>query len=655
MREHQKQMIYDIYSALEQKKHLLAHAPCGLGKTDAALSPAITYAIRNNLDIYFLTPKISQHKIAVEVIKGLKEKYGLDVRASDIIGRKYACVHPALENLDHDTFYQTCEHMRKEKKCDFWTNIKGTTKIEEAKANILFGKILSEYGNAKTHNELIAIAEKANICPYEIMIKLASCSKIIIADYFHILVPQIRATFLAKTKKKMENSIIIIDEAHNIPKRIRDCLSVSFNNRMILRMENEIKFLGGNMKFEKEFVSWAKQELKDNKNNTNNIETNTETLISAERFNSLLAYFNMELSEIIEYFEFAGSEYIEKAKKASKTEKTNRKSALLKFAIFLRGWFEDTQSSIRILRGSGNFFSLSKRFLDPGIITSELNTAHSVILMSATLYPMAMYRDVLGLDEKRTLMKFYQSPFARSNKINIITDGITTKFSRRNVEEFAKIAKVIECAHSLKKRTAVFFPSYNVLNSVLPFIRSNPKFVQNEKMHSRDLHKLAKNFSSNGGMLIAVQGGSLSEGVDFNNGEIKTAILVGVALEELGLEIKCLIDYYQKKFGMGWEYAYLYPAVVRALQSAGRAIRKEEDKAAIIYVDERFNWQNYRKLFPSNEKFIVIKPNELEKYLRAFWEETNLKNRIERSESKERSEFKKHGTHKFFNDDRCDL
>lgn len=600
IRDHQKQMIHDIYSALEAGNHLLAHAPCGIGKTDAALSPAITYAMEHGLDVFFLTPKISQHKIAAEVAKGVAEKYNLNLRAVDLIGRRHACAHPALGGLDHDTFYQTCERLRRDEKCGFYSNARGNTKLEEAKAELLFRKLLSSYGAVKAHNEIIAESESLHACPYEIMIKLASNSKLIIADYFHIIAPQIRALFLSKTKKKLENSIVIIDEAHNLPKRVRDYLSVSFNNRMVARMETEMKSMGGDLRFEKEFVSWAKDALK----------SNPEMPLSAEQLNSPLAYFAMKPEEVADYFESAGIAYIEKA---------NRKSALLKFSKFLRGWYENTPGSIRILRGKGNFFSASKRFMDPAIITSELNKTHSTALMSATLHPMHMYRDVLGLDEKRTVMKSYPSPFPKSNKLNLIVEGTTTRYSHRNFEEFRKIGEMVDRAHAPRGKTAVFFPSYSVLSSVLQFIKAAPKFVQNERMPPRELHKLAKEFSSQGGMLIAVQGGSLSEGLDFGNGEIKTAVVVGIALEEMNLEIKSLIDYYQGKFGKGWEYAYIYPAVTRALQSAGRAIRKDEDKAAIIYLDERFSWQNYRKLFPSDEKFAVVKAEEMGKCLEAFW------------------------------------
>lgn len=600
IREHQAQMLKDVAQALEEGKHLLAHAPCGIGKTDAALAPAITYAMEHGMDVFFLTPKISQHKIAAEVIKGVAEKYSLGLRATDLIGRRHSCIHPALSDMDQDSFYQTCEKLRKEEKCPFYANARGNTKMEEAKAEILFRKILSSYGAVKTHDELIAECGEAGACPYEIMLKLSSHSKFVIADYFHLIAPQIRSLFLSKTKKKMEKSIIIIDEAHNLPKRVRDYLSVSFNNRLISRMEKEARFMGVKLRFEDEFISWAKALLGQEK----------EALADTAQLNSPLAYFRMKPDEIADYFESLGIAYI---------EKTGKKSFLLKFSKFLKGWFEQTPGSVRIIHGSGTFFSASKRFMDPGIITSELNGAHSAILMSATLHPMHMYRDILGLEGNRTLMRAYPSPFPQDNRLNLIVEGATTRYSHRTSGEFEKLARIIDNVHKIKGRTAAFFPSYKVLNSVLPFFKSRPIFVQGERMKSLEVHKLAKNFSSSGGLLAAVQGGSLSEGVDFNNGEIKHAIVVGIALEEMNLEIKSLIDYYQQKFGKGWEYAYLYPAIVRALQSAGRAIRKEEDKAAVIFLDERFNWSNYRKMLPKEERFAVVSSEDLPEYLENFW------------------------------------
>ncbi|MEM4222110.1 MAG: ATP-dependent DNA helicase, partial [archaeon] len=70
-RESQKELIKDCITVLNDKKILLAHAPTGLGKTDAVLGSCFTWAWKNNLSILFLTPKISQHFLALDVLKGI--------------------------------------------------------------------------------------------------------------------------------------------------------------------------------------------------------------------------------------------------------------------------------------------------------------------------------------------------------------------------------------------------------------------------------------------------------------------------------------------------------------------------------------------------------------------------------------------------------
>jgi len=52
-------------------------------------------------------------------------------------------------------------------------------------------------------------------------------------------------------------------------------------------------------------------------------------------------------------------------------------------------------------------------------------------------------------------------------------------------------------------------------------------------------------------------------------------------------------------FGKGWDYGYSYPAMNRAIQAAGRCIRSKDDKGVIVYMDKRYSWSNYRKVFPA--------------------------------------------------------
>jgi DNA excision repair protein ERCC-2 len=82
-------------------------------------------------------------------------------------------------------------------------------------------------------------------------------------------------------------------------------------------------------------------------------------------------------------------------------------------------------------------------------------------------------------------------------------------------------------------------------------------------------------------------------------------VIVGVALDEMGLESRALIDYYDERFGRGWDYGYLYPGTIKALQAAGRARRKESDRVAIVYMDERFKWSKYSWILSRDERTIV--------------------------------------------------
>lgn len=600
-RLHQREFMEDVYSAISEGKVLLANAPTGCGKTDSALSAAITYAHENDLTIFFLTPKIAQHKIAVDVVDGIAKKHKLNVRAVDLIGRRHACIDPVLSDLDHDGFYQSCQKKRKKETCPYYEAAKGFNKMQEAKANALFKKLLKDYGAARTHQDIVRLGDKYDACPYEWMIKLAGASNVIIADYYHFMISEIRDILLLKTKKTLERSIVIIDEAHNLGRRVREQLSSTVSSFLFRRADKELKLLGAEkMDLEKEFDKWAKERLKDSK----------EKLVSSLGFENFLLQYPMQLDEQVRFFEELGVEFV---------ERTNRKSACLKIAKFIAGWKGDDNGVIRLLRRKGDWYSLSKRFLDPSIGTSVLNQCHSAILMSGTLLPLEMHRDVLGIDENLAVLKKYPSPFDEYNSAHIIAQGHTTKYSKRKTENYKAMAKKIDSIiEHTPGGTAVFFPSYVVQNAVIPLMKSKNLLIQKEKSEPKEIAELLRRFG-NGGVLCGVQGGSLAEGVDFCKEEIKTAVVVGVALEEMSLEVEALIDYYEEKYSKGWQYGYMWPAVIKAMQAAGRGIRKESDRCAIVYMDERFAWKNYKSVFDSGTRFIMT--TDPEKYVKEFWKE----------------------------------
>ncbi|MBI5224001.1 ATP-dependent DNA helicase [Candidatus Micrarchaeota archaeon] len=590
----------DIYSAISTHNNILINAPTGLGKTDAALTAAISHSIENDSTIFFLTPKISQHKIALDVVNGIAAKHNLKIRGVDLVGRSHCCIDTNLIELDGESFHQSCTKKRRDEHCNYYGNARGYSKIEEARAESRFKVVVEQYGSGKSHHELISMGAKSQCCPYEWLLKLSEISNVVIADYYHLMIPSIRDVFLMKIKKRLENSIIIIDEAHNLAARVRDSLSSSIGSGTFRRMEKEMHYLQMESgPIEEEFAKWASRLLGKEE----------RMLLLEKDLDVFFDQFGFTVDEITEKLEEVGTTFI---------EKTNKKSASLKIANFLMGWKNKKDESIRVLKRKGEFYYISKRLLDPSPATQILNSSQSAVLMSGTLLPLEMHKDILGLDPARTMLKTYPSPFNPDHVSNIICDKITTRYSKRDEDEYRKMAQKID---GIVKVTpggvAVFFCSYKVMESVLRYVQSSDLVIQQAEQKPHEIRKMLRDFKQNSGVLCAVQGGSLAEGVDFSEGEIKSCIIVGVALEELDLETRSLIEYYDEKFGKGWDYGYLYPALMRALQAAGRGRRKESDRLAIVYLDERFKWNKYNWILNKKERIIISENPEEE--VKRFW------------------------------------
>jgi DNA excision repair protein ERCC-2 len=243
--------------------------------------------------------------------------------------------------------------------------------------------------------------------------------------------------------------------------------------------------------------------------------------------------------------------------------------------------------------------------------------------MSGTLVPTEMYADLFGLEKSRTKLEEYTSPFPKENRLNIIDTEITTAYQSRNEEMFKNIGvKISDIASSLPGNLAVFFPSYELLEKTLPYLQSyqsNATIIREERNMSKSekeelfemLVSLRK--SKKKGVLLGVQGGSLSEGIDYSDNLLTGVIVVGLPLSPPTVESEALISYYESKFGSnkGKYYGYINPAMNKVLQACGRLIRSEKDRGVVVLMDKRFEWSMYAKCFPKD--FSAIKTPKPEK------------------------------------------
>jgi len=554
--------------------------------------------------LFFCTPKISQHLLVVKAFRELCEKYGLDLRAVDLVGKKHLCSDELLREKESDGFYELCKKKRRRKECGYYGNICGYSYSERIKAKSRVEKLNEWFGISKHHHEVLEYCLNYSegevsypLCGYEASLILAEEADLIVCDYSHLFSPVVAQAFLEKTRKKLEDCIVVVDEAHNLPERVREAMSSTINLSLVRRARNEALLMGN--KILDQQLQKVEKTLKE-----------LEKELTEKQVEERIAHVN----EV----PFFGTEFLEDLYSTGLMllENTHlHKSNLLKLHSFYLLWLNEGEEFVKIAKRTSRGASLSQKCLDPSLLTSgPFNSAKSTILMSGTLKPGTAYRDLLGLEKHRTIIKEYLSPFPEINRRDFIINGVTTKYEKRTDEQLSRIALTVEKILLLDLKTAVFFPSYDLLKKILEKVNtSKPIFVQEEGMSPSKARQVLEEFKSDeDAVLFGVLGGSFSEGVDFPGKELECVVIVGIPLKEPSLETKALIDYYDLKFGKGWEYGYILPAMTKAIQASGRLIRTELDSGLVFWVDERYSWRKYSKYFPSHISPRVVDFSSLE-------------------------------------------
>ncbi len=615
LRMEQNELLAKVAEAVAGKKHLIVHAPTGLGKTAAAVSPALKYALDNGLTIFFLTSRHTQHHIVIETLKLIRQKYGLDFGVADIIGKKHMCLQPGVELLYTGEFADYCKALRDEGKCEYYTN----TKDQSGKATVIAKKLISELkilGPMHTEGHIDACRE-AKTCPYEIAAYQAEKASVIVTDYFYLFSPTIRKQFLGKIQKDLAKSILIIDEGHNLPGRARDLMTDKISTLTFAWAIKEAKKFNytETLTTLNALYTIFKEAAKD-------MQLGTEKPMRKEDFiikvNQIADY-----ERIVTDLEFIGDT----------VRAQQKRSSIGQIARFLKVWEGPSEGYARILSfmpsrmmgRSEQVITLTYRCLDPSVITRDVIAgSHSTIIMSGTLLPTAMYKDILGFPDDAEEAEF-ESPFDEENKLGIIIPETTTKFSMRSEEQFMRIAEI--CAgivNEVPGNCAVFFPSYNLRDMVYRSFHARCKKTTlleapgMSKPEKGEMLERFKQYSKVGAVLLVVVGGNFSEGIDLPGDLLKCVVMVGLPLQQPDLETKELIAYYDKKFKRGWDYGYIMPAFNKSLQSTGRCIRTETDKGCIIYLDERYAWPMYRRCFPKDSKIAIT--TDYKPLIRAFFE-----------------------------------
>ncbi len=575
IREGQRQFLEDCRDAVKNGKHLIAHAPTGIGKTAAALSAAMEDSLENNRISFFLTSKRSQHRIAVETVRRMDG----DIRLVDIISKQEMC--PREESrLPYPVFSKLCQEMVKKGRCEFFR--KENQKVVDA--------ILSEPMSVE---ELVSLSKRHGVCPHKAALDAMERANLVICDY-SLVFTELNEKLFTKMKRSLSDINIIVDEAHNLPDRLRSDLKSFLNIEMLQEARRSLKddgLLAG-------IIKRIEQGLEERLNEIGE----TEAEVSRDFFMDVLDSALKGSLERISMEDFQERLYDLGTREAL----DGREPMSLYLSQFIDVWSSTSSSIVYIASGSDRWIRCS--LLDPSVLSEDIfNGVHSSILMSGTLYPGSMYADLLGIHE--AVMKEYESPYPPENRKVVVTDYLTTMYRKRGTRMYQAYANhIVDAARHCPGNIAVFFPSYGMMERIMERMEvlehEKEVIVERRSMSKREreeiLHELEGAKRMGGAILLGVQGGSLSEGVDYRNNLLSVVMVVGLAVAPPNAETEALRRYYDEKFGngKGWDYVFISPAINRAMQAAGRAIRDADDRALIFLMDERFAQDRYARFLP---------------------------------------------------------
>lgn len=238
--------------------------------------------------------------------------------------------------------------------------------------------------------------------------------------------------------------------------------------------------------------------------------------------------------------------------------------------------------------------------IGPYLKDSLFESAPSVIAMSATLAtgdgPSAMqYTErELGLTRHRNYV--LPSPFDLPAQLRVVAPIIPEPTSKNFEEELVKAVE--ETIIQARGRTLVLFTSFRVMEIVYQAISLNkrvkyPVFKQGDASVSKLIDRFKQDISS---VLFGVA--SLWTGIDVP-GEALSCLVIDRF--PFTTPTDPLLSALQEKYGRDCFYRVQLPsAVMRFRQGAGRLIRTDTDKGAIVIMDRRLTSKPYGSQFISS-------------------------------------------------------
>lgn len=557
-----------LADALERNRVIAFEAPTGFGKTGILLEAALRRLQQGHQRrlIYLTSKGTGQLQVTQTLARMTAPHVGELPSSSPAVWQ----VRSKSEHCINAHFACTTEH------CGYLQDLTGRWK-----AGGLSRFYLLDH-HSRDLESLRQAGRDASVCPYEITRTALAYNEVWIGDYNYVFGTGTRVLFDEQPGFDPAQTLLVIDEAHNLPSRAAEARSHFVSLEQAQRALSELEHADAPRALVRAWTAWtqllatlpvtdaADPALEDDVADT--VRRVTDQLAAAP-----LPDLPLDVTEIL----WAMAE--------------------------LDQWMHDPE--ITRLVWSPRPGELRLTCLDAaGAIGATLSRYGAVILASATVGEVGDFSTALGLPRveitagEPALLKVTAPAPWRSGSFRVGYDlRVDTRF-RRRAETTPETARTVARLRAASPTAvAVFFPSYRYAEAVMRELeRAHPALrvaLQPRSGTLADLQSWIDESLLLADALFLVLGSSFSEGIDVLGGRVTHAMVVGPALPEVNaIQRARLAALSTLPAEAAFRRVYQVPGMQKVNQALGRLVRAPGQHAVILLHCERFADRTFNEL-----------------------------------------------------------
>ena len=590
-RKGQRDLAVSVYRTILRQKKLFIQAPTGVGKTISTVFPAVK-AVGEELGekIFYLTAKTITRTVAEQAFETLR-KQNLKFKVITLTAKEKICFCEETSCNPDDCPYAKGHFDR----------------VNDAVYELLMRE------DVMSREVLEAQARKHKVCPFEMALDVSTWVDGVICDYNYVFDPDARLRrFFAEGGAG--GYLFLIDEAHNLVERGRQMYSAELCKEDFLAVKKLVK--GEAPRFAKRLEACNKILLAMKK--------------ECENYKVLdnISHFGIQLMNVLSETDRYLEECVDK----------EVRETVLDFYFQVRSFLNiydglDENYVVYTEYQENGRFVLKLFCVNPAANLQKcLDKGNSAVFFSATLLPIQYYKRLLST-EKDNYAVYIDSSFDTKKRLLMNGVDVSTRYAMRSREMYQRYATYIFRVVKAKMGNyLIFFPSYRFMEDVYQeftqLLASDEEemelVIQQKHMDEEERENFLRAFEMGREKSLigfGVLGGIFSEGIDLTNEKLIGTLIIGTGLPQVCNEREILKSYFDQKGLYGFDYAYRYPGMNKVLQAAGRVIRTEDDRGVILLLDERFQREKGKEIFPKEWADCErCRLDIVEEKIRLFWE-----------------------------------